>query len=75
MDSNKNFISRLTTNERTYLRYVLSGYTARQIATSVKRSRRTVESHLRSIRLKLNCQSKNQLVLLALQHGLVSIDI
>jgi DNA-binding CsgD family transcriptional regulator len=75
MDSKVKLVNRLTLKEKIYLRYVLSGYTANQIADVVKRSRRTVESHLRNIRMKLHCQNKNQLVRLALQHGLVSVDI
>jgi DNA-binding CsgD family transcriptional regulator len=75
METTNKLLQQLTVKERVYLRYSLSGYNANQIADLLHRSKRTVESHLRNIRMKFDCKNKSQLFHLALRHGLLSVHI
>lgn len=53
---------RLTSRENDCIRLVLRGYTALQIAEILKLSKRTVESYIENIKLKSNCDSKQELI-------------
>ncbi|NKB46644.1 MAG: hypothetical protein GKR77_02550 [Legionellales bacterium] len=75
MEKKSQMLQKLTLKERVYLRYALSGYNAHQIADLLHRSKRTVESHLRNIRIKFDCRNKSQLFDLALKHGLIRLHI
>lgn len=45
------------------------GLTAKQIATLLSLSHRTVESHLKSLKTKLKCQHRSEIVLLGFMHN------
>lgn len=52
----------LTKRESQCLYWLLRGYNTPQIAEQLFLSKRTIESHFESIKLKYNCQSKKELV-------------
>lgn len=52
----------LTNREQECLTLTVKGYSAKVIANQLKLSPRTVEEHLKNIRLKLNVNSKQQLI-------------
>lgn len=60
----------LTKREVTILRYILSGYSAKQIGREINRSFRTVDSHTESIKKKLQCRTKGDIVYVCIQFGL-----
>lgn len=62
---------RLTKREVTILKYILKGYTAARTAAQLSISRRTVESHVDSIKRKLQCISKGEIIETATKLGLV----
>ncbi|TCP57401.1 LuxR family two component transcriptional regulator [Tamaricihabitans halophyticus] len=61
---------RLTERETEVMRLVAKGLTAKQIATRLKISHRTVENHVRSTLRKLQLHSRIDLVRYAIEHGL-----
>lgn len=63
----------LTIQEYKVFRYVVSGYTAKRIAELLKLSPKTVESYIENIKLKLNCETKNDIVTTAISHGFTFI--
>lgn len=60
----------LTSREIEVLRYIVRGYTNRQIAEALTISVRTVETHRSNIMDKLNLHSRVELVRYAAEHGL-----
>jgi len=52
---------KLTPREQECLYYFLEGYTAKEIAKTIKVSHRTVEDYLAKIKAKYGCSSKNEL--------------
>jgi two-component system response regulator NreC len=60
----------LSDSEMQILRLVLDGKTTRQIASTIKRSTRTVEAHRHSIMRKLSVKNVPQLVRRATEIGL-----
>jgi len=63
----------LTARQREVLQLVAEGHSAKEIASILKISPRTVEFHKHSIAEKLNLDSQAQLVQYAIKHGLVSV--
>lgn len=63
----------LTKAEFKVLFYYVRGYTMRAIAETLHRSSRTVESHLSSIKTKLNAQNRQQLFDHAIELGLIHL--
>lgn len=61
---------RLTGREADVLRLVVEGLTARQIATRLVLSPRTVENHVQNILRKLGLTGRASLVRYAIEHGL-----
>lgn len=61
---------RLSDREAEVLRLVVEGLTARQIATRLVLSPRTVENHVRSLLRKLGVANRAALVRHAIEHGL-----
>ncbi len=60
----------LTKREVATLRYILFGYTAIRIAECLHISFKTVQGHIESIKLKLQCQTKGDIIATAVKHGL-----
>lgn len=52
---------------------ILLGYSARQIAETVKISNKTVESYIDSIKIKLQAKTKGEIIATAIQFGLTHI--
>lgn len=63
---------RLTERETAVLRLVAKGLTARQIATKLVISHRTVENHVQSTLRKLQLHNRVELARYAIEHGLDS---
>jgi DNA-binding NarL/FixJ family response regulator len=61
---------RLTEREADVVRLVVEGLTARQIATRLVLSPRTVENHVQNVLRKLHLHSRAALVRYAIEHGL-----
>ncbi|MFT5837700.1 MAG: two-component system nitrate/nitrite response regulator NarL [Flavobacteriales bacterium] len=62
---------KLTTREQVILSYIAQGNSSKKIARILNISFRTVEAHRRNIKAKLNIVSLAELVLYAVNHGLV----
>jgi DNA-binding NarL/FixJ family response regulator len=62
---------RLTVREADVLRLVVDGLTARQIATRLVLSPRTVENHIQRVLRRLGVPNRAALVRYAVEHGLV----
>jgi two-component system nitrate/nitrite response regulator NarL len=62
---------KLTTREQVILSYIAQGNSSKKIARILNISFRTVEAHRRNIKAKLNTVSLAELVLYAVNHGLV----
>jgi DNA-binding NarL/FixJ family response regulator len=60
----------LTERESDVVRLVVDGFTARQIATRLVLSPRTVENHVQNVLRKLHLHSRASLVRYAIEHGL-----
>ena len=60
----------LTAREREILRYLVKGYSNKEIALSMKISPGTVNAHLDNIYMKLGCTNRVGACLLALKDGL-----
>jgi DNA-binding NarL/FixJ family response regulator len=61
---------RLTDRETDVLRLVAKGLTARQIATKLGLSHRTVENHVQSTLRKLQLHNRVELARYVIEHGL-----
>jgi DNA-binding CsgD family transcriptional regulator len=61
----------LTERQKEVLMYLLLGYTAKKIALVLGISFRTVESYIETLKLKLNCQTKGDLIERTIRTGLV----
>jgi DNA-binding NarL/FixJ family response regulator len=62
--------TRLTSKEREILRYLVKGYSNKEIASSMKIRPSTVNAHLDKIYLKLGCSNRVAASFLALKNGL-----
>ena len=49
---------------------MIKGQTAEEIATVYNKSRRTIETHILSIKHKLDCRTKSQLISALIENGL-----
>ncbi len=61
----------ISKREADCLFYLIRGKTAKEIAIILFISKRTVEKHLESIRIKFNCESKSQVISKAIEMGFV----
>lgn len=61
---------KLSSREKQTLFYLLRGFCARETAGKLKISRKTVEYHISQLKLKLNCNSKTDLIEAAMALGL-----
>ena len=62
----------LTRRESEILKFVILGYTAKRIGRELKISFRTVEKYIDSLKLKFRCNSKGELVELAIKSGYIN---
>lgn len=60
----------LTYREANVLYYTLLGYSARKSALALNRSIKTVEFHIKNIKIKLQCKSLGDLIALCISTGL-----
>ncbi|MDX6295605.1 MAG: hypothetical protein QOH50_4680 [Kribbellaceae bacterium] len=67
-------VPQLTDRETEVLRLVARGLTARQIATRLVLSHRTVENHVQNTLRKLQLHNRAELVRYAIEHGIDSTD-
>lgn len=66
----------LTKRESDILKHIILGYSAKEIAKILNISFRTVESYMNSLKLKLHCNSKGEVILMAIKSGLIhQLDI
>ena len=61
----------LTPREREVLKLIAEGYTSRDIATLLHRSRKTVEAHRGNLMKKLRVHDRVELVRYAIRKGLI----
>lgn len=71
VDSQREAVKSLTRRELEVMRYIIRGYTTRQIAEALYISVRTVEGHRASIFGKLGIKNRAELVAFAEKHGLM----
>jgi DNA-binding NarL/FixJ family response regulator len=64
----------LTAREREVLRLLAQGNTAKEIALLLKLSPKTVESHKFNLMRKLNVHNTAQLITIALQERIISVQ-
>jgi len=67
-------ISPLTPRETEILQYIARGYLNKQIAAELDISEQTIKNHVTSILRKLNANARTEAVVLALKHGILSLD-
>lgn len=68
----KSLIS-LTPQQTACLKHLALGYTHKQIANALGLSHKTVEHYLGAIKVKLNCNTRNELIVQAIERGLVGV--
>ena len=61
----------LTNREIEILRNLVLGYTFKKIASVLNISPRTVESYIEILKLKMNCNTKNDLIEKAIIHKII----
>lgn len=66
-------ISMLGKREKEVLERLLYGYTAVQIARKFQISKRTVEAHFNSLKIKLDCRNKSEIISKAIETGLIFV--
>jgi len=62
----------LTRKEFMVLKYTLHGYTSKKTGELLNLSKRTVESYIINIKAKLQCQTKGDIIHVAIKHGLLN---
>jgi len=67
--------SHLTKREVSILKYLLEGYTAKQIACSIKISFRTVENYINILKIKLQCDSRRDFMARSIEMGITELKI
>jgi len=67
--------SPLTPREMEILDYIARGYINKQIADKLSISEQTVKNHMSSILRKLDASDRTQAVVLAMQHGWISLEV
>jgi len=72
-DSNQPPTIRLQPRQREILRLLAEGKTAKEIATNLHLTAKTIEYHKYQIMLKLNVQTSAQLIQYAVKHGISSV--
>jgi len=72
-NENMDFTKDVTNREKQVLRLVCNGFNDNQIATSIKKSRRTVDTHINNLYKKLDVKNRVNLLRKALFLGLVNL--
>jgi DNA-binding NarL/FixJ family response regulator len=65
------FNVRFSSRELEVLRFLVEGYSNKQIAIALQLSPNTIKTHIRSLMNKLGVNHRLQIVVLALRHNLV----
>ena len=68
-------LNKLSKREKEILKLFLNGYTSAQVAEALDLSRRTVEYYLVNLKNKLNCASKSEIIIKAIENQWVLIKI
>jgi len=63
----------LTHQQSSCLKYMALGFTQKEIAELLGLSHKTVEHYLEAVKLKLSCKTRSELMMHALERGLVGI--
>jgi DNA-binding CsgD family transcriptional regulator len=63
----------LTKQQTACLKYLALGCTHKQIALELSLAQKTVEHYLDAVKLKLHCKTRDELVLQAIERGLVGV--
>lgn len=63
----------LTYRESDVLKYLILGYTAKKTAIQLGISYRTVETYVETLKLKLQCSSKRELIEKTIRSGLIKL--
>ncbi|MEW5821711.1 MAG: DNA-binding response regulator [Cyanobacteriota bacterium] len=71
----QNYNSKLTKRESEILKYIVKGYTNKQIAERAYITTLTAANHIKRIFKKLNVNSRTQAVLVALKNNLITTSI
>ncbi len=64
----------LTDHELKILRYIISGYSNKEIAELLNLSEKTIKNHMTVVLAKLNASNRTQAAILAMQKGLISVE-
>lgn len=65
----------LTQREIDILKCLLRGYSAKEASSELKISCRTVESYINTLKLKLHCNKKSEIISLCIKLGLFKLLI
>ena len=68
------FTGLLTSRETEILNYVAKGYPNKQIAIELYLSENTIKNHITSILTKLKANDRTEATVVAIRHGLISVD-
>ena len=63
----------ITQQQTECLKYLARGFTQKQIARELGLSQKTVEHYLEAVKLRLDCKSRSDLIMQAIERGLVNI--
>jgi DNA-binding NarL/FixJ family response regulator len=61
----------LTKREKEVIKYIIVGYTAKKIGKALCISHRTVECYVDKLKIKLHCDTKNELIEKIIMNGLI----
>ncbi len=64
---------KITEKESEIYFYMLRGFSSKQIAQQIKRSPKTVESHIEKLKEKLNCKTRSDLINIAYENNILNI--
>lgn len=70
-----NGVPLLTARERQVLSLVSNGFSAKEVAQKIEIAPRTVERHIENVRLKLRARNRTHMVTLAVEFGLLAVDL
>lgn len=74
LDENNSMPEPLSAREREVLLITSRGFSIKEIAARLGITERTVQAHLTSVYAKFGCRSKGEALLVALKHGLFTLD-
>ena len=70
----ESIVAPLTVRERQILNHIANGNTNKQIARLLSISEQTIKNHVSAILRKLNANDRAHAVVLAIRHGLISVE-